>query len=370
MSKTNITAGASLVASLGAAITFVALLGLPLALGRPASFSASLPVLSDFMIQNVCLDASGAVLEGVSPIDGGGRCIAQRDLMPGESLPYHKHDQPATADRASMPRGYQRHDSFPVETTAFGVVVEHSFDFGTGEGRRFGVFDAGQGDGGDITLLTPDAISFAATEDGGAGFQLFVGANCKRQVDAAALADSWLIARPNPGTPSPGQSVARLKDLREGRQGACPARLDAAFTRWYVQPMRYRAGDGQGAPVTLTTLISEHYGGEHPDSADHVERFYFTRELGSTRWERWQSLMHGHDTGQLAKKASDFTDAGRCSKAAVPAGGARFVMVDCREWTLIVPPDNPAGDRPGFLIDAVNSRRLAAGLLSAPANPR
>ena len=118
--------------------------------------------------------------------------------MPGESLPYHKHDQPAPADRASMPRGYQRHDLFPVETAAFGVVVEHSFDFGAGEGRRFGIFDAGQGDGGDVTLLTPDAISFAATEDGGAGFQLFVGPNCRRRFDAAALADSWLIARVGP----------------------------------------------------------------------------------------------------------------------------------------------------------------------------
>ena len=34
------------------------------------------------------------------------------------------------------------------------IAVEHSFDFGGGEGRRFGVFDAGRGDGGDITVLT------------------------------------------------------------------------------------------------------------------------------------------------------------------------------------------------------------------------
>lgn len=320
------------------------------------------------MIQNVCLDVRGAVLEGISPIDSKGRCVTQRDLMPGESLPFHKHDQPASADRAMMPRGYQRHDSFPVETAAFGVVVEHSFDFGGGEGRRFGVFDAGRGDGGDITLLAPDTVSFAATEDGGAGFQLFVGPNCGRRVDAAALAGSWLIARAGPGVPLGGQSVARLKDLREGRQESCPTRLDAAFTRWYVQPVRYRAGDGQGVPVTLTTLISEHYGGEHPASAGHVERFYFTRELGATRWERWQNLARSHDAGELAKDGSAFASAGRCSKAAIPAGGAPFVMVDCREWTLIVPPDNPSGDRPGFFIDALRSRHLAAGLLAAPAS--
>ena len=159
--------------------------------------------------------------------------------------------------------------------------------------------------------------------------------------------------------------MARLKDLREGRQEGCPARLDAAFTRWYVQPVRYRAAAGQGVPVTLTTLISEHFGGADPELADHVERFYFTRELGSTRWERWQNLTDGHDADQPTKKASEFAAAGRCSQAAVPDGGLPFVMVDCREWTLIVPPAIPTGDRPGFFIDLLRSRH-PAGLLVGP----
>src|SRR5579875_2769937 len=87
---------------------------------------------------------------------------------------------PADAARGSAiccrAEGCQRHDSFPVLTADFGEVVEDSFDFGEGLGRRFGVFDAGRGDGGDIVLFSPGAVSIAATEDGGAGFQLFVGA--------------------------------------------------------------------------------------------------------------------------------------------------------------------------------------------------
>src|SRR3989440_10419662 len=91
----------------------------------------------DFLIQNVCLDARGAVLIGVSPADGNPACVEQRDLRPGVRLPYHKHDHPNQGDGTLL--GYQRHDSFPVETAGFGEVVEHSFDFGagTGEGRRF-----------------------------------------------------------------------------------------------------------------------------------------------------------------------------------------------------------------------------------------
>jgi hypothetical protein len=250
------------------------------------------------------------------------------------------------------------------------VVIEHSFDFGAGGGRQFGVFDAGRGDGGDITLLSPQTVSFAATEDGGAGFQLFVGPDCRDRVGAAALTGSWIIALLDPNHPLRGETVARLNDLKEGRQSSCPARLNTAFTRWYVEPVRYRAAEGQGAPVTLTTLISEHYGGEHTGSADHVERFHFTRELGSTRWERWQNVSHNRDfsADQVAKTASDLALSGRCSKAAVPAGGAPLLMVDCREWTLIVPAENPAGDRPGFFIDAIRSRHLGDDLFSAPRN--
>lgn len=339
-----------------------------------AAAPATPAVLRDFMIQNVCLDGRGAVLEGISPIDGDQRCVAGRDLRPGEMLPYHKHDHPGTRDLASAPQGYQRHDSFPVETAAFGTVVEHSYDFGVGDGRRFGVFDAGKGDGGDVTLLTSMAASFAATEDGGGGFQLFVGPGCEGRVDAAALGRSWLIALIDPARSGllQGEAVAHLDDLHEGRQDRCPARLDAAFTRWYVAPFRYRAGAGQGKPVTLATLISEHYGGARPDSADHVERFYFTRELGSTRWERWQNRSGNRHFafGQVARMAADFAASGRCSKAPAPTAGAALVMIDCREWTLIVPPGHPSGDHPGFFIDAVRSRNFANGLFAAPGGPR
>jgi len=322
----------------------------------------------DFMIQNVCINGSGAVLEGVSPIDADRRCVTQRDLKPGERLPYHKHDHPAATGGHGPLRGYQRHDSFPVETAQFGVVVEHSFDFGEGGGRQFGVFDVGRGDGGDITLLTSPAVSFAATEDGGGGFQLFVGRECRDRVGAAALTASWIIALPDPNRPLEGETVARLNDLKEGRQSSCPSRLNAAFTRWYTASVRYRTAEGQGAPVTLMTLISEHYGGDDPESADHVERFYFTRELGSTRWERWQNLSYSRDfsADQVMKTASDLALSHRCSPADTPAGGVPFAMVDCREWTLIVPPDKPHGDQAGFFIEAIRSRHLGNDLFSAP----
>jgi hypothetical protein len=328
--------------------------------------------IRDFMIQNVCLDGSGAVLAGVAPTAGDPRCLAQRDLAPGERLPYHKHDHPSPDEREGAPAGYQRHDSFPVETAGFGTAVEHSFDFGSGEGRRFGVFDTGS-DGGDIAILSPGTVSFGATEDGGGGFQLFVG-ECQGPVEAAALTHSWIVVTFDPGHPAPleGETIARLNDLRQGQQETCPTRFNPAFTSWRAAPFRYRAAPGQGTPITLTSLISEHYGGASRATADHVERFYFTRELGGTRWERWQNSDGNaqFSASRIADQAAWFAKTGRCSSAETPAGGASLVLVDCREWTLIEPPSDPSGDRPGFFIEALRSRRGTPAFFAAPAAPK
>jgi hypothetical protein len=335
---------------------------------KPAASDA----LRDFMIQNVCLDGSGAVAPGRSPLDGAAGCGVQRDLLPGELLPYHKHDHPSPSEHGGVPEGYQRHDSFPVDTAGLGVVVEHSFDFGAGAGRRFGVFDAGS-DGGDIAVLSPEGASIGATEDGGAGFQLFAG-ECRGPLGAAALARSWIIAAldRSPAALLAGETVARLKDLRGSEQQNCPSRLNAAYTRWRVVPFRLRAAAGQGAPITLDALISEHYGGADPATADHVERFYFTRELGGTRWERWQNAAGNalYSAGKIADMAARFAATGRCSAADPPAGGAPFVLVDCREWTRIVPPAAPAGDRAGFFLDAVRTRPGTPAFFAAPAARR
>jgi hypothetical protein len=324
----------------------------------------------DFLIQNVCLDARGVVVSEGSPVDGNPACVAQRDLRAGERLPYHKHDYPDRGE--NRPLGYQRHDSFPVDTAGFGEVVEHSFDFGGFEGKRFGVFDSA--DGGDIAVLARGRVSFAATEDP-SGFQLWVG-ECQGPVTVAALLRSWIIAEfdTDRAVPMAGETTARLAAAKAGAQETCPAHFNAAYTSWHVAPFQYRALLGQGTPITLTTLISDHYGGARRDNADHVERFYFTRELGGTRWERWQNAngnLHCNvSPAAVAEAAKTFVATGRCSEAPMPEGGAPMVLIDCREWTRIVPATDPAGDRPGFLIDALRSRPDMPAFFAPSGRPR
>lgn len=343
----------------------------PVAAAAGDAVPATTQIVRDFMIQNACLDAAGAVLAGISPIDGDPACVAQRDLRPGERLPYHKHDHPSPDQRAAAPSGYQRHDSFPVETLGYGAVVEHSFDFGSGEGRRFGVFDRGS-DGGDVAILSPGAVSIGATEDGGGGFGLWVG-ECRGPLTAAALTHSWIVAQFDPKRPAPlaGETTARLNGLAAGHD-TCPARFNAAYTRWRVAPFRYRAAPGQGAPITLSTLISEHYAGANPATSGAVERFYFTRELGGARWEAWQNASGNawFSPAQIAERAAWFATTGRCGAPEKPSrgpgGGAPLLLVDCREWTRIVPPADPAGDRPGFFIDAIRARPDAPAFFAPP----
>jgi hypothetical protein len=341
-----------------------------------AQIVANEATLRDFMIQNVCLDGDGAVLAGVAPIDGDRRCAAERDLRPGERLPYHKHDHPSPDQQGAMPSGYQRHDSVPVETVGFGTVVEHSFDFGVGDGRRFGVFDTGS-DGGDIAILSPGIVSIGATEAGGGGFGLWVG-ECRAPLTAAALTRSWIIVEYDPARPMPleGETIAWLNGATVGGQPTCPSRFNPAYTSWRVVPFRYRAAPGQGTPTTLATLVSDHYGGKSRATADHVERFYFTRELGGTRWERWE-IASGNprfSAAKVAEMAAGFAATGRCSAPQTPTGppdgGAPLVLVDCREWTRIEPPSDPAGDRAGFFIDAIRARPDAPAFLAPRAKPK
>lgn len=333
--------------------------------------AADAATIRDFMTQNVCLDAAGAVLPGRNPLQAGPLCPKQRDLEPGERLPYHKHDHPSPDHAGNLPLGYQRHDSVPVATAGLGIVVEQSFDFGSSDGRRFGAFDHGS-DGGDVVVLSPGAASIGATEGGGGPFGLWVG-ECNGVPAAAALMRSWLVAEfaVSGEAPLQGETVARLNGVPGGTAASCPRRLNAAFTRWRVAPFRYRAAPGQGKPIELPTLISDHYGGADPATADHVERFYFTRELGGTRWERWQNVKGNKKFGAalIADRAAGFAATGRCG-AAEPPPGAAMVVIDCREWTRIAPPADAAGDRPGFFVEAIRDRDDAPRFFAAPAEHR
>jgi hypothetical protein len=163
----------------------------------------------------------------------------------------------------------------------------------------------------------------------------------------------------------PGETVARLTQSWH----RCPERLSYAFTRWHVRAMPWRVGlAGHEVARTMMTLISDHFGGRDPVRANHLERFYFTRELGNLRWERWENLARTGDPVERATaavRAADLARSERCQAPAdPPASTGRWRLADCRQWTNLVSPGDAAGDPPGFWVDGLAARPLTAPLFA------
>jgi hypothetical protein len=350
-------------AGLVGALLVAAALGL---VAAPATADDAAPpewrLVYDYMVQDVCVDPADAPLVGVTPVDGPERCPRHRDLQVGERLPYHKHDWASREARATLPQGYQRSDSFPIRTRRLGVAVVQSFDFGAPP-DRFDGFDPS--DGGQVALFSPYAVFYGLTEDGGGGLQLFLGPACGSPDPAERLRDSWLLVDRSFTPDRPGEALARLTN----KPDRCPGALSNAFTRWQVRTLGLRVGAGDRiVRQGLAVLISDHFGGRNPELANHLERFYFTRELGFVRWERWENLARPGDQAARADaraRAERLAASDRCQAIAEPpAPGGSWLMLDCRQWTNLVAPRDPAGDPPRFWLDRLQAAPATADLLA------
>lgn len=261
----------------------------------------------DLLIQDVCVAADGRLLAD-DPYDGCPAGATQRDLRVGEPLPYHRHDQPGPG----APLGYQRHDAFPRPGTGRRYVSP--FDF-----APFGEYNPDR-DGYDVVEADGSFASIVGTRDPVGLSQTFFGPGC-------GLDDSWLLF-PTAAGATAGERVAQLVLVGWERAGAafpgrCPGRFDRSLTRWSERTVDF--GDvGGGRRKSLPALVVDHYGGATVEGADHIERFYFTRVYGLTRWERWQRTGTPRSAG--------------CNGATSEAG---FVRLDCRDWTNVIADPEP-----------------------------
>ena len=275
----------------------------------PAGASAE---LLPFLVQSDCLPWS---------------CQGGPILHAGRALPWRKHDWPDARWRPTPPGGHQASDSLLTRFRGAEAVLQ-SFDFGDGP-RRFGRFDAGDGDGGQVLVRTPEGWAIAMTEDGGNGVQWFQRPDC--------TPGGWLVAGAT-ATAEWQEAVAPLHLRR--RPDECPAVLDRSLTRWRVAPVTYpwRSPGLPGGRFTTDTLLSEHFSHPTREGSDHLERSWYARHLGLLRWERWE---RPGDTAQAASLAATR----RCPEVAgseAPAPGWR--RVDCRMWTNFLP--GPATPEP------------------------
>lgn len=297
----------------------------------------SQPDLLPYLVQAACLDPGGQVIPGRAPTDAD--CPRRRSLAVGEPLPYRKHDWPSVQAGMRQARGWQASDSLRGTLLGRSAVLQ-IFDFGDDTSRAFGRFDAGHGDGGQAILIAPDGtVAAAMTEDGAGGVQWFASPDCAAARGAPTA--GWLFAAPPVG----GDWHSRIAELLiVPHPDACPPRFVPSLTRWRLVrlalPLR-EAATGATATVSADALLSEHYGRATIPTAEHLERFLFVRDLGLTRWERWEDRATSR-LPALEERAGQLAAQRRCPPLPVSTPpGASWAMVDCRTWTNLVRATGP-----------------------------
>jgi hypothetical protein len=329
----NLSRQLSWALAIAVALTGLVLAGLLVSVAVAESLSPN--ELMSFLVQSVCLDAGGQIRRGL-PIDAD--CLIRQAQSDRDVATYRKYDWPNSNEAVRRPLGYQASDSV-IMRRGGRSFVEQTFDFGD-QTRAFGHFDTGLGDGGQVLVVVQGWASAIMTEDGGDGIQYFIGPGCRNSTQPAAGELSWLFFNSDIER---GQWNSTLARLNKGHLSTeCPTVFNAALTRYRLEsidvPFRISATSERLTETTkpIDVIISEHYGGEEMTSADHLERFYFARDLGLIRWERWENFAAPKPPA-LVRMAEQFAQTGRCRPWAYStAVGPQWQMIDCRNWTTLV----------------------------------
>jgi len=289
----------------------------------------------NYLTQSVCVDALGRPMRG-TPLDAG--CRARRSQIASDLAYYRKHDWPNINDVERTRFGYQASDSVLAERGGRSWILQ-TLDFGNPP-RIFGKFDAGQGDGGQVLTIVDGWASAIMTEDGGAGVQWFIGPGCQTAPKNDAGLASWIFFGQVMRSGDWRSVVARLN--RATSPTGCPTHFNTAYTRYRSDliDLEFRlispTKDAQIISRKLDVIVSEHYAGDDMVHADHLERFYFARDLGLLRWERWENFAISQQP-DIGRMANLIASSGRCRpvRYSEPPGQS-WQMIDCRSWTMLV----------------------------------
>ncbi len=250
----------------------------------------------DFLVQDVCVDARDE-----PTADDPVACPAstrRRNLAPGEILRYAREDQTHTQRSLSFP-------SWNSGTKSFWYVA--TFDFGSSGVLTFEQFDDGT-DGYDLIEADGPLVSIPQTRDPG-GDHWFVTTDCRKE-------DGWLLFPSDIALGAAnGRALAEIAGSEEPLQ--CPAGYTVAMNAYFYPngPFRYTGGQ------VLESIITSHFDVDDLPKVQHMERMYFTKEYGKTRWESWD--RNGKPDGLGCNGADTDPD--------LPG----LVRTACRDWTFI-----------------------------------
>jgi hypothetical protein len=311
--------------------------GPALLLGWQSSASAATEApgsLYDYFVMNVCVDKAGKITDQ-NPL----QCPInqQRDLRPGEAVPYFHADYPPVSDtHACDSRGTNRRYAFPLG-------IEGSDQTGAHYPLIAGWDDYPPSAASDCqwgTLDRRDSVSILAII-GGYGAILGDRTHGEYYVSlgsgyadpsvkgAARFSKSWAFPEMLPPLNAIGGGSFYKKTHLVGHSSADaltlpasdPAVQPAKTLEWWKHLMfAYGAAGHQTKP--LDTLVQFGYVrsnslGDAPEESKGSEHIYLTRELGwVTRWEDW----HRDDAKDVIAKARKAYDNQNCGLPADLAG--------------------------------------------------
>lgn len=242
--------------------------------------------VADFMVMEVCLDPDGAILAGTSPIDA--TCGPRRKIAGGEVPPYRLRNwPPGNGDCAG---GLIVKYNVPVirdDVTRIVSFSNHADGCDTNDGAEVAR--------GLSVQWHDDQFGFIMASWSPVAMSSFQSPLCSAGSGGPErFYRGWVIAPetlPEPGKPGWGVFPSHLTTgPAPGPSDACPERFASGLTVWIVDDMVFGAGSSETTP--LRAVVSHHYSrsslaGDGPGAAMQMERTYWTREFGLTRWEKW-----------------------------------------------------------------------------------
>jgi hypothetical protein len=279
--------------------------------------------IADFMVMDVCVDAHDQIVPGMTPVDSG--CLHRRKIRAGEPVPYHMHNFPPAGAPCKLRLGTLSKESVPVErngTTRFTIYydkgVDHSCPGVKPSEPEFGRLDPTES--GSVLWFDKD-YSFWLGSWSMVSAATFKSPLCTPGVTSSRQFYRGRILAP---TKVPTQfGVAGFgvfeSKLVPGSPGAtvtqCPRDYNAHITTWVRDHYTFKSG------MKLDTIVTSHYtkadgSGTALGDAMQMERSYWTKEFGFTRWEKWarDDWVHPRSGKSVKDLAAVLFAKGDCSK--------------------------------------------------------
>ena len=301
----------------------------PQSIANPVGLNAliaSNPAYLDYAIQDVCTDSFGNIVHGDPAY-----CSPKRNVRIGERVPYIVTD----VDTRNGNARYQALFSYPAVGMDGLIKVMVSKNMQGGFSSAFSYSFSDARDGYDLLDVDGGFVSAIRTTDPGCFDQLISYNTSQRR-------HGWVFYASDLGSSSSNHDI-RIDRISPSIPSAC-ARVSqdtSGSTRdiWNPPtPMTFESGK------TLSTVVTYHFAHYNLSLTNNaLERFFFTREYGFTRWEAWIPQRRCYDESKWYCNDPSAYLGGRCAGSGITEwGGQNWVRVDCRDSTAYIDLVNAA----------------------------